>query len=130
MKKIITTAVLAILFSMTSLAQTPLKGSWSISQSMMGTKITDILSFDNDIQGQATNKFVIDMKISTFGVKIIGSAEITIKGDFTSEGDKLTINWEQDSFEATQTPIELYVMGEKVEDDKEEYEDMMGDIIR
>ena len=129
MKKIIATAILSILFTAAASAQIPFTGSWIMKQTVMGTTITDCLSFDNDSQGKATNKIVIDLKMNIVGIKAVGKAELSVSGDFVTDGDKLTINWDKDSFTVTKTPIEMNYHGEPIEDGKEEFDNMLEEIV-
>ena len=129
MKKIIATAALSILFVAVSFAQVPLAGSWMMKQSVMGTTIYDYLTFDNDAQGSANNKITIDFKFKMLGVKAEGKAEISLSGSFVADGDKLTINWDQESLNVTSTPIVMSFAGEVVDDGKEEFDGMLDEIV-
>ena len=129
MKKIIATAALSVLFATLTLAQIPFTGTWMMKQSVMGTTIADYLSFDNDSQGQATNKIVIDMKMNIVGIKAVGKAEISVSGTFVTNGDKLTINWDLETFTVTKTPVEMTYKGEPIEDGKEEFAESLEEIV-
>ena len=130
MKRIIATAALAIMMAATALAQNPITGTWTMKKTVMGTTVADFLSFENDTQGTATNKIAIDLKVSILGVKASGQAEITVTGAFTASEDKLTINWDKESFVMNATPIEMSYMGEAIEDDTADFQEMMDDIIK
>ena len=130
MKKIILTAAFSVLFAAISFAQIPFTGSWFMKQTVMGTTITDYLSFDNDTQGKANNKFVIDFKMNILGIKAVGSAELSVDGTFTTDGNKLTINWDKDTFVITKTPMVVTYHGETMDDDDEEYNEMLDDIVK
>ena len=130
MKKIMVSAAFSILFAAMAFAQLPLTGTWLMTESVMGTTIADYLTFDNDSQGLATNKIVIDLKINIFGVKATGKAELTVNGTFVCEGDKLTIHWNQDSLNVVSTPVTMSYKGEAIEDDTKEFEDMLSDLVK
>ena len=129
MKKIIATTALTLLFVTLSFAQIPLAGSWMMKQTVMGTTVADYLTFDNDAQGSANNKITIDFKFKMLGVKAEGKAEISVSGTFVTDGDKLTINWDQESLSVNSTPIVMSYGGEVIDEGKEEFEGMLDEIV-
>ena len=130
MKRIIASALLPVLCVAISFAQIPFTGTWMIKKTMMGTTVAGYLSFDNDTQGRATNKVVIDLKINILGVKAAGKAELSVDGTFVTKDDKLTIRWNKDSFSSTVTPVEMTYKGKASSDRKEKLEKMFDEIVK
>ena len=130
MKKLIAIAALSLLFLDLSFAQIPITGSWFKKMTVMGTTVSDTISFDNDSKGQATNKFFIDFKMNILGIKASGQAEMNFTGTFVAEGKNLTINWDTESVSLTRTPMTVTYMGETMDDgDEKEFDEMMDELV-
>ena len=128
MKKIFASIAFTFLFSVAALAGLPLKGTWNMSQSISGTTVSDYLTFDNDTEGQVVNKFVISLKMSVLGIKITGGAEVCVSGTFVSDGDKLSIKWDRESYTDSKTPLTVTYKGEAMDDD-EGYDEILDEIV-
>lgn len=129
MKKII--IILTVAFScIAANAQDNLKGSWSITHSVMGTTINEVLTFDSVMSGNVENKLSIDLSVNMMGAKLEGEMEMSIKGTFEYKDGQLVIKWDRESIQQrTVKPIEYYYKGESVPDMKAEMEKVMAAVL-
>ena len=83
---------------------------------------------DDNTQGTAIMKMTIGLNLNIMGFKAIGTAVISISGDFTAEGDKMLVKWDPESITSSRTPVTVTYKGEP-DDDTKDFEDSLTEII-
>lgn len=117
-----------LLWTVGAFAQNELEGSWIMSQGALGAKVINTMTFSSESQGTVTNKYVVTMDISKFGVKVSGETEISESGTFVFDGSTLTINWDPDSITTTAKAVEATKDGKPIPDAAKEFQNLFDEI--
>jgi len=126
MKRILTTLAF-IAISIVAFAQNDLKGTWKMTESMMGLTCVDVLEFNDNKSGVVSDNGKLDINMSMMGVNITGTIEARIKGDFTFDGEKIVIKWSDDVETKVTKPLTATHKGEVVPDGAVSFKDFMDD---